>query len=82
MIGHGGGDDVKMLKKQNIIKSYKELILYKTVGKYQFTMACIRASVMIVYQVFNYLIYQPKHMLWVLKRFAAMGPFFKHQMTG
>ena len=50
MIGHrgGGGDDVKMLKKI-IIKTYPELILYKPVGKYQFTMACIRALVIIAY---------------------------------
>ena len=37
--------------KQIIIKIYKELILYKTVGKYQFTMAYVRALVMIAYQV-------------------------------
>ena len=61
----GGGNDVKMRKKQSI--------LYKPVGKYQFTMACIRALVMIVkYQVINCLISQPKHMLWVLKRTVAM----------
>ena len=62
--------------KHFIIKTYKELILYKPVGKYQFTMACIRALVMIVYQVINCLISQPKHMLWVLKRTVAMRPFF------
>ena len=60
--------------KQNIIKTYLELILYKPVGKYQFTMAYIRAFVMIVYQVINY--FQPKHMLWVLKRTVAMRRFF------
>ena len=32
---------------------------------------------MIVYQVINYLISQPKHMLWVLKRTATMRRFFK-----
>ena len=36
-----------------IIKPYSEIILYKPVGKYQFTMACIRALVMIAYQVIN-----------------------------
>ena len=32
--------------------------------------------VMIVYQVINCLISQPKHMLWVLKRTAAMRRSF------
>ena len=59
----GGGGRCQNAQKQNIIKTYKELILYKPVGKYQFTMACIRAFVMIVYQVINCLISQPKHML-------------------
>ena len=70
MIGHrgGGGERCHIAQKQLIIKTYPELILYKPVGKYQFTMACIRAVVMIVYQVIDCLISQPKHMLWVLKR--------------
>ena len=57
-----------MIIKQNIIKTYLELILYKPVGKYQFTMACIRAFVTIVYQVIKCLISQPKRMLLVLIR--------------
>ena len=78
MIGHGGrggrgGGRCQNAQKQNIMKTYKELILYKPVGKYQFTMACIRAFVMIMYQVINCLISQPKHMLWVS---------FKHQIIG
>ena len=76
MIGHGGGGRFRNAQKQFLIKTYWELILYKPVGKYQFTMACIRALVMIVYQVINYLISQPKHMLWVLKRTVAMRRFF------
>ena len=48
MIGHGG-KRCKNAHKQFIIKTYPELILYKPVGKYQFTMAFIRALVMIVY---------------------------------
>ena len=44
MIGHGGGggDDAKMLKNNIFYKTYLKLILYKPVGKYQFTMACIQ----------------------------------------
>ena len=51
MIGHGGGGGGRCqnAQKQIIIKTYPELILYNTVGKYQFTMACIRALVMIAY---------------------------------
>ena len=54
MIGHGvggggGGERCQNAQKQFIIKTYSELILYKPVGKYQFTMACIRALVMIAY---------------------------------
>ena len=63
-------------QKQFIIKAFKELILYKPVGKYQFTMACIRALAMIAYQVINYIISQPKHSLWVLKRIITMRRFF------
>ena len=44
--------------------------------KYQFTMACIRALVLIAYQAINCLISQPKHILWVLKRTVAMRRFF------
>ena len=77
MIGHGGGGErCQYAQKQLIIKTYSELILYKPVGKYQFTMACIRALVMTVYEVINCLISQPKHMLWVLKRTVAMRWFF------
>ena len=50
-------NNVKILKTNLIIKTYLELILYKPVGKYQFTMACIRALVMIVYQLTNCLIW-------------------------
>ena len=51
MIGHGGGGGrCQNAQKQLKIKTYPELILYKPVGKYQFTMACIRALAMIVYQ--------------------------------
>ena len=46
-------------QKKLIIKTYPELILYKPVGKYQFTVSCIRALVMIAYQVINCLISQP-----------------------
>ena len=42
--------------------------MYKIVGKYYFTMAYIRALAMIEYQVINHLIFQLKHMLWVLKK--------------
>ena len=62
MIGHGGGGGggrCQSTRKQFSIKTYPELILYKPVGKYQFTMACIRALVMIAYQVINCLISQP-----------------------
>ena len=77
MIGHGGGGErCQNAKKQLIIKTYQELILYKPVGKYQFTMTCIRALVMIVYQVIICLISQPKHMLWVPKRTVAIRRFF------
>ena len=48
MIGHGG-ERCQNAQKQFIIKSYRELILYKPVGKYQYTMAFIRALVMIAY---------------------------------
>ena len=75
MIGHGG-ERCQNAQKQIIIKTYPKLILYKPVGKYKFTMACIRALVRIVYQVINCLISQPKHMLWVLKRTVAMRRFF------
>ena len=43
----GGGGNAQ---KQLIIKTYLELILYKPVGKYQFTMACIRALVLFIDQ--------------------------------
>ena len=65
-----------MLKNNLVVKTYLELILYKPVGKYQFTMACIRALVMIAYQVIDCLISQPKHMLCVLKRIVVMRGFF------
>ena len=41
MIGHGG-ERCQNAQKQFIIKTYKELILCKPEGKYQFTMACIK----------------------------------------
>ena len=55
-----GGEDVKMLKT----KYHKNLLgtnfAQTCRGKYQFTMACIRAFVMIMCQVINCLISQPK----------------------
>ena len=75
MFGHGG-ERCQNAQKQFTRKSYPELILCKPVGKYQFTMASIRALVMIEYQVIKCLISQPKHMLWVLKRTIAMRRFF------
>ena len=74
MIDHGG----RCQNAQNviIIKPYSELILYKPACKYQFTMACISALVMIAYQVINCLISQQKHIFWVLKRNVAMKQFF------
>ena len=63
-------------QKQFIIKTYKELILYKPVGKYHLTMACFRALAMIMFRVINCLISQPKHMLWVLIRTVRMRRFF------
>ena len=75
-LGGGGGERCQNAQKQFIIKAYLELILYKPVGKYPFTMAGIRALVMIAYQVINCLISQPKHMLCVLKGTVAMRRFF------
>ena len=72
----GGGGCCQNAQKQNIIKTYLEIILYKPVGKYHSTMACIRAFVMIVYLLVNCLISQTKHMLWVLKRATAIRWFF------
>ena len=61
MIGHeGGGGRCQNAQKQFIINTYQELILYKPVGKYCFTMACIRALVMIEYPVINRLIFPNK----------------------
>ena len=83
MIGHGGGgggggggERCQNAQKQFITKTYPDLILYKPVGKYQLTMACIRALVMIAYRIDNRLISQPKHMLWVPKRTVTMRWFF------
>ena len=61
MIGHGGGGGrCQNAQKQNAIKTCKELILHKAVGKYQFAMACIcRDLVMLAYQLINCLISQP-----------------------
>ena len=73
--GGGGGDRCQNAQNQLIIKTYFELILYKRVDKYQFTMACIRALVVIGYQVINCLISQPKHKLWVLTRTVAVRQF-------
>ena len=74
MIGHAGE------RCQNAQKQLKKLklgnYLYERVGKYQFTMACIRALVMSAYQVINCPIFQSKHVLWVLKRTVAMRRFF------
>ena len=78
MIGHvgGGRERCQNAQKQFVIKTYAELILYKPVGKYHFTMACIKALVMIAYRIIKCLISQPKHMLCVLKRTVAMRRFF------
>ena len=63
MIGHGGGggggegkggNGVKMLKNNFYINLFGTFFVQ--IGKYQFTMACIRALVMIAYQVINCLI--------------------------
>ena len=70
-----GGGTLSNAQK-NIIKTYQEQILYKPVGKNEFTMACIRALAMIAYQVIYFLISQPKHILWVLKRSVTMRRFF------
>ena len=40
-------------------------------------MACIRALVLNEYQVINRLIFQPKHMLWILKKTVGMRRFFQ-----
>ena len=56
MIGNGGGR-CQNAQKQFIIKTYLELILHKPEGKYQFTMACIRALVMIAHQVINLILF-------------------------
>ena len=51
MIGHvGRGGRCQIAQKQFIIKTYRELILYKPVGKYQSTMGHTRALFMIAYQ--------------------------------
>ena len=71
MIGHAGERCQKTTKKLKF-GNY----LYERVGKYQFTMACIKALVMSAYQVINCPIFQSKHVLWVLKRTVAMRRFF------
>ena len=70
MIGHGGGGGT--------MSKCSKTVYYKNLSGtyYQFTMACISALVMIVYQVINCLISQPKYMLWVLKITVAMRRFF------
>ena len=55
----GGGERCRNAQKHFIIKTHLKLILYKPVGKYQFAMACIRALVMIAYEVINCLISKP-----------------------
>ena len=40
-------------------------------------MACIRTLVIIEYQVIYRLTFQPKHMLWVLKRTVGMRRYFQ-----
>ena len=72
-----GGGRCQNAQKQNIIKTYKELILYKSVGKYQFSMPCIRDFVIIMCQVIICLISQLKHMLSVPNRTATTRRFFK-----
>ena len=65
MLGHVGG--CQNAQKQFIIKVYYELILYKPVGKYQFTLACFRTLVMIAYQAINCLISQPTYVVGTQK---------------
>ena len=68
-----------MLSKCSKTIYYKNLLgtnLYKPVGTYHLTMACIRALVMIVFQVINCLISQPNHRLWALKRTVTTRLFF------
>ena len=78
MIGHGvGGGRCQNAQKQFILKPYPELILYKPVGKYQFTMACIRALVMITYKVINCLFSQPKHMVCRYGTGPGSNPYFR-----
>ena len=50
-----------------IVTEYAALIYN---GMYQ-------ALVMIEYQVINHLIFQPEHMLWILKRTVRMRRFFQ-----
>ena len=38
----------------------------------------VRPLVKSVYQLLNFLISQPKHMLWVLKRTISVRRFFEH----
>ena len=56
----------KTLYYKNVLETY----FVKPVGKYQFAMAYVMALVMSAYKLINCLIFQPKHMLWVLKRMS------------
>ena len=75
MIGHGG-ERCQNAQKQFIIKTYLELILCKPVGKYQFTMACIKGFSYDCVPSNQLSYFSTKHMLWVLKRTVAMRRFF------
>ena len=82
MIGHeGGGGTLSKCSNHFIIKTYSKLILYKPVGKYQFTMACIRALVMSVYQVISCLILNQTHVMGTQKN-RRNESSFKHQIIG
>ena len=56
--------------------------MYKPVGKYQFTMACIRALVMIACQAINCLISQPNICRGYSKEPSQWDGSFKHQIIG
>ena len=72
----GGGGTLSKCSKTIYYKNFLETYFVKPVGKYHFPMTCIRALVMSAYKVINCLIFQPKHMFWVLKRTVLMRRFF------
>ena len=76
MIGHGGGGTLSKCSKTLYYKNLLEAYFVKSVGKYQFAMACIRALVMSAHKVINSLISHPNYIFWVLKRTVSMRQFF------